>query len=224
MHFEYHSAQQKDVKKTVHWIFKFMANWECRITLAGVADILSKCFITKNVLEKNQTPIAARRARDRLSLELRGYCGTCAHASDLMERFLGRGGAAVVAEVEARGAAPETFMEEVVRFIAVDGRRSIRPRYLRGDKFYDELVPMGELSAEMCKRAFQRLRKFGESCTEQLTRRFPDVESYARYDIFNREWAFSQAQFATDVAGLFAVASSAIQPPSTYPQLLLSFR
>ena len=68
-------------------------------------------------------------------------------------------------------------MEEVVRFIAVDGRRSIRPRYLRGDRFYDELVPMGELSAEMCKRAFQRLRKFGESCTEQLTRRFPDVES-----------------------------------------------
>ena len=152
----------------MHWIFKFMANWECRITLAGVADILSKCFITKNVLEKNQTPIAARRARDRLSLELRGYCGTCAQASDLMERFLGRGGAAVVAEVEARGAAPETFVEEVVRLIAVDGHRSIRLRYLRGDKFYDELMPMGELSAEMCKRAFQRLRKFCESCTEQM--------------------------------------------------------
>ena len=85
-------------------------------------------------------------------------------------------------------------------------------------------MPMGELSAEMCKRAFQQLRKFCENCTEQLMRRFPDVESYAHYDIFDKEWAFSQAQFATDVAGLFAVASSAIQSPSTYPQLLLGFR
>ena len=56
-------------KKTLQWLFHRFRNWEARLTLAGVADVLGICMDTKNALESVQGLDRMKIIADRMNAE-----------------------------------------------------------------------------------------------------------------------------------------------------------
>lgn len=51
------SEPDQDQRMAAHWHFEFFFKWECRLTMAGVIDILRLCLQVKNGMEKDFTTV-----------------------------------------------------------------------------------------------------------------------------------------------------------------------
>ena len=86
LHFSYTEEKDREKRKWLSEIFQFMATWQFRVTLAGVADILQICFSCKNRLEKPLRMHETLQARDRLCAELDSFCRKNSAAADAFVR------------------------------------------------------------------------------------------------------------------------------------------
>lgn len=74
LHYQFMHHAPRESQKTVQWIFLFMCDWEFRLTLATVIDVLRICMAAKNSLEKDLTPIEAQNSMAKLRARLHDYC------------------------------------------------------------------------------------------------------------------------------------------------------
>ena len=189
LHFSYAEEKDREKRKWLSEIFQFMATWQFRVTLAGVADILQICFSCKNRLEKPLRMHETLQARDRLCAELDSFCRKNSAAADAFVRC----------GQPAAAAAPNPVLPSRLEKILHTYTRAWREAYVlqyvseqKGRQEYQiKLKPLvddgRQTPAEQrdaIKAMFQRLSDFATTCQERVFDRFPDVPVYGHFKIF----------------------------------------
>ena len=188
LHFAHTEEKDREKRKSLAEIFQFMATWQFRVTLAGVADILQICFSCKNRLEKPLRMQETLQARDRLCAELDGFCRKNSAAADAFVRC-GQPAAAA-----APSAVLPSRLEKLLHTYTRAWKETYVLQYVSEQKGRQEyqiklkpLVDDSQSAAEKraaIKAIFQRLSDFATTCQERVFDRFPDIPVYRHFNIF----------------------------------------
>ena len=158
------NAKDKEVKEAVQWVYSFMGNWRCRVTVAACVDLLEIMMAFKCKLEP----------KDLHPEEVVQIVGDCKkHVHD----YIGKG---LILAKALRGAKVDgpTELEKVlhnfqthkgdtiaIRFHRVSGARNIEvEKKIKFERF--------EGSAAC---VFETIEQFGKLLVEKLEQRFPHI-------------------------------------------------
>ena len=182
-----HHTKNKDQKKTVMWLFQTFATWECRLTLAGVQDILDLCFAYKNRLEAVSSFNAVQDIADAFHAELDTFCrkNSVLAAAMAGDTPLPGGGALI-----------EQLCDQYRREVG----KKLHLVYTAKGQIFEEWVDLKAVpNRDAMKTMFQRLGDFARECQGQVLERFACRAIWTHARIFRPDYVLSQESFQNAV-------------------------
>lgn len=191
--YEFTHHANREQKKTIQWLFKFMCTWEYRITIAGIIDVLRICFKIKNLLETARSLTSVGKLARQLDEELKQYCRKHSVLADAMsgERDLPHSG---------------TEAETICALWRQQKDQHLRLTYaLVGGHVIDEKIRLeGMASPEHMKTIFRRVKAFSEVCQENVLKRFECKSVWEHAYVFETDY---QLQNDTFQVAMFEMAT-----------------
>ena len=178
--YEFQHHANREQKKTIQWIFHFFNSWEFRLTVAGCIDILRLCFHTKNMLESVKSLTSVNKSAAQLDEALTKYC----RKHSILAEALAGNAALPVGGTEA---------EKIASLYRQQQGQKLRLTYtVVGGAVLDEVVGVKQIETpEHFKEIFTRLKHFGETCKQQVLKRFESKEVWQHADIFDCDFQYS---------------------------------
>ena len=182
--YEFSHHANREQKKTIQWLFKFMCTWEYRMTIAGIIDVLRICFRIKNLLETARSLTSVGKLAKQLDEELKQYCRKHSVLADAMsgERDLPHSG---------------TEAETICALWRQQKDQHLRLTYaLVGGNVIDEKIRLeGIASPEHMKTIFRRVKAFSEICQENVLKRFECKSVWEHAYVFETDYQFQNDTF-----------------------------
>ena len=139
LRFSCQEEREREKKKQLAELFQFMASWEFRVVLAGMADVLDIAWIAKCKLGQNLTMREVLEARDRLCKEMQQFCQKNGYAADAFVRC-GQ------PRCQDRRTLLPTRLEQMLDIYARAGHMAYELKYLTEEKGQLEFSDLGSLS------------------------------------------------------------------------------
>ena len=230
--YQYKFHSNHEGKKTLQWLFHGFGNWEARLSLAGVADVLGICMATKNALESVQGLDRMKIIADRMNAELSRYCeknsilaaamsgeaelpGQATHAEVVCEQYRREHEKSLPLGIcsttqyfdflifKPRARPAVTSSQHMLRFFLAELRHL---QYKAAGQQYDDWVNIPPIrNRDEMKKIFRRVGDFAKACAEKVLSRFEYRGLWAHAAIFNLTYQFDQNSFQTSV---FEIATS----------------
>lgn len=186
--FFFNIENDREKRKVTQRVFKTMATWEWRLTVACQVDILQMCLACKNRVEKDISPARVQEALHcHLSNELQLYC---------QRNFvLARG------FVDASSDGP-TEAEKTLSKLAHGSVLQVQYEHIDGHKI-NQAIELECLNRDEIKEVFKRIGRFAIKAKEGLLKGFANHTFLSKFDICEPAWDFNH-EVLEAAAGEFA--------------------
>ncbi len=186
---QFDREKDREKRKTIQWVYKALASWEARLTIAGLVDILRDCFLAKNQLEGQKSPGKVWEALSVLKAGLEVLCQKQSLFAALLVQFLSTG-------VEGDPGETGTCLEEVLRLYTRRHEQKLHVRYsIAGGAVMERFLTLADIGGPAHVRAiFQRLSTFARESAERVGQRFPTAALQQEMALFEAEAPPSNAE------------------------------